>query len=49
MAYYLVEYRLNASIGIRASYYLGLADVVKDLDSNYNYKNTSVGINLLFY
>jgi hypothetical protein len=43
-----VDYMLNTNMGVRASYYLGLADVVKDLDSDFNYTNTGIGISLLF-
>jgi hypothetical protein len=38
---------LNANMGVRASYYLGLADVVEDTDSDLNWKNTGIGILLL--
>jgi len=43
-----VDYMLNTNMGVRASYYLGLADVVKDLDSDFNFTNTGIGISLLF-
>ena len=43
-----VDYMLNTNMGVRASYYLGLADVVKDLDSDSNFTNTGIGISLLF-
>jgi hypothetical protein len=35
-------------MGIRASYYLGLADVIKDADSDLNLKNRGIGISLLY-
>ena len=43
-----VDFSLNANMGVRTSYYLGLADVVKDLDSDSNYKNTGIGISILY-
>jgi len=43
-----VDYMLNTNMGIRASYYLGLADVVKDADSDLNFKNRGIGISLLY-
>ena len=43
-----VDYMFDTNMGIRASYYLGLADVVKDLDSDSNFTNTGIGISLLF-
>ncbi|MDO9577281.1 MAG: outer membrane beta-barrel protein [Candidatus Cloacimonadales bacterium] len=38
----------SPKVGARASYYYGLSDVAKDIDSNDNYKNNGFGINLLF-
>lgn len=43
-----VDFMLNANMGIRASYYLGLADVAKDITSDINYKNRGIGINILY-
>ena len=43
-----VDYMINTNMGIRASYYLGLADVVKDNDSDLNFKNRGIGISLLY-
>ena len=43
-----VDFSLNVNMGVRASYYLGLADVVEDLDSDFNYKNTGIGISILY-
>ena len=43
-----VDYMLNTNMGIRASYYLGLADVIKDADSDLNLKNRGIGISLLY-
>ena len=43
-----VDYMVNANIGVRASYYLGLADVAKDVESDLNFKNTGIGIALLY-
>ena len=43
-----VDYSINANMGVRASYYLGLADVADDLDSDFNYKNTGIGISILY-
>jgi len=43
-----IDFSINANMGVRASYYLGLADVVEDLDSDFNYKNTGIGISLLY-
>ena len=43
-----VDYMLNTNMGIRASYYLGLADVLKDADSDLNLKNRGIGISLLY-
>ena len=43
-----VDYSINASLGVRASYYLGLADVGKEGDSDENFKNTGIGISLLY-
>ena len=39
---------LNANMGIRASYYLGLADVSKDADSDLNFKNRGLTISILY-
>jgi len=39
---------LNESAGIRASYYLGLTDVVKDLDEDSNFKNNTISLSLIF-
>jgi len=38
---------LNDKMGIRASYYFGLADIAKDVDSDYNFKHVGIGISLL--
>ena len=38
------NYMLNEKFGIRASYYLGLTDVVKDLDDDANYKNNTISL-----
>ena len=35
---------LNEKFGIRASYYLGLTDVVKDYDVDENYKNNTISL-----
>jgi hypothetical protein len=43
-----IDYSINANMGVRASYYLGLADVAEDLDSDFNYKNTGIGISILY-
>ena len=43
-----VDFTLNTNMGIRASYYLGLADVAKDVDSELNFKNRGIGISLLY-
>ena len=42
------DYMFNTNIGIRASYYLGLADVADGVESNYNFKNRGIAINLLY-
>jgi len=39
---------LNESAGIRASYYLGLTDVVKDIDEDDNFKNNTISLSLIF-
>ena len=43
-----VDYSINANMGVRASYYLGLADVVEDVVSDLNYKHTGIGVLLLY-
>ena len=43
-----VDYMFDTNMGIRASYYLGLADVIKDADSDLNLKNRGIGISLLY-
>jgi len=43
-----VDYSINANMGVRASYYLGLADVVEDVDSDFNYKHSGIGVSLLY-
>ena len=43
-----VDYSINANMGVRASYYLGLADVAEDVDSDFNYNNTGIGVSLLY-
>ena len=42
------NFMLNESAGIRASYYLGLSDVIKDLDEDLNYKNNTISLSLIF-
>ena len=44
------DYMITPAIGVRVSYYLGLADVAKgdDITSDDNWKNRSIGINLLY-
>jgi opacity protein-like surface antigen len=43
-----LDYMINTKMGVRASYYLGLADVIKDVDSDFNFKNTGIGLALLY-
>jgi len=38
------SFMLNEKFGIRASYYLGLTDVVKDYDVDENYKNSTISL-----
>jgi len=42
------DYMINDNIGIRFSYYHGLADIAKDLDSDENMKNTGILLGLLY-
>ena len=41
------SFMLNEKFGIRASYYLGLTDVAKDLDEDFNFKNNTISLSAL--
>jgi methyl-accepting chemotaxis protein len=42
------QYWLTEKIGLRTSYYLGLADVEAEVEEEYNYKNTTVSFSLIY-
>jgi len=42
-----IDVMLVPKFGLRASYFYGLTDVIKDADSIQNYKNRGVGLCLI--